>query len=65
MFVVILPNPHILFVIQILPRLSDQYRMVHKKPELGNHKCDEVMDWNVENNHEDEEYVPPDSCLNR
>jgi len=39
--------------------------MVHKKPELGNHKCDEAMDWNVENNHEGEEYVPPGSCLNR
>ena len=54
---VTLPNLYTLFVIQISPRLSDQYRMVRKKSELGNHKCDEATDWNEENSHEDEEYV--------
>jgi len=55
--VVTLPNPYTLAVIQISPRLSDKYRRVPKKPELGNHKCDEAMDWNEENSHEDEEFV--------
>lgn len=30
-----------------------------KRPGLRNLKCDEVMDWNEKNSHEDKEYVPP------